>query len=569
MLNVVLFLPCIALTMRLTGDLPLATLIYLIAGAAYARAGSAADSDLATASWIWLPSSTASSTAAFIQSFDFNSTNPPTNATIEIASSSNFTVWINGHPIGASADESTDAQMFSANLNGSRNTISVLCVGDGSSTSAGLLAAVRVTFLSGLLDLTTDVDAAPDIVLPTDATWLVSNEVPLDWPLPSNLSTFVNATVAGKLGDAPWGSGSNITVTPPGALAATDLAGSDWLWSVQNANNSAPTGSVGFRKTVDVPSGKTPMSAEILASADDFFVLYVDGRFISSPPPIAVSSTNVNTQTYPVAGWEFASRVAIQFQAWNSTSITFDFLASNYASNQGTTAAGFIAVIVITFSDGTSATVRSDDTWLQATVSSGSQTTTADQFIAMPDSSLSSVVSLGAYGMQPWTFINVADTLDASRVPNLEGLSSGNTPVPSPSSTSEKSSSRTTANIAIIAAAAGGGASLFTMLFAALMFRYIRRRRRAATDAALPRSAAPEPHQWAVEPFVMDSPTSSSPLTMYPSWPKTPTSPDYEVTRDNIPRAVSALGSLPPAYASELSPNSWPLGADTKSRSLT
>ncbi|KAJ6595618.1 hypothetical protein DFH09DRAFT_867274, partial [Mycena vulgaris] len=345
------------------------------------------DSGLSKASWIWLPEPDILTTAptgsvAFIKTFATPAGKAASSALISLTVDNNFTLWVNGQPIGAAggAGESgwENAQVLRAQLNASANVFSVLGVNanpdsPGANNPAGLLAAIRILYTDG----------SNDTVL-SDNTWLASGTVPSDFPLPADISQFVSAQVATTYGLGPWG--TSVTMAP--APAALSLTGSSWIWSIADASADAPAGTVGFRKTVVTPSGKSASSATVLLSVDNSFDLYVNGQYVGSPP-------YDNNAPGSASSWQYAQRFTVKLTA--STNI-FTVFGKNFPAQAGgaTSSAGFIAAIQVHYVDGSTDTVRTDVTWLTGPLTSPSS------FLAASDSTLVPSVSQGSFGTSPW-----------------------------------------------------------------------------------------------------------------------------------------------------------------------
>ncbi|KAJ6453106.1 hypothetical protein C8R45DRAFT_1083154 [Mycena sanguinolenta] len=144
-------------------------------------------------------------------------------------------------PTGASAATEADmwkiAQVFAAALNASVNV--GLEYWHSYLKSRRVLAAIRIFSLAG----------ANETIFSYN-TWVATGTIPADYPLPADLSSFVQAEVADKQDSGPWE--TCVTVTTP----AANLTGSAWIWSTADANTSAALGSVGFRKIVTSPPAK-------------------------------------------------------------------------------------------------------------------------------------------------------------------------------------------------------------------------------------------------------------------------------------------------------------------------
>ncbi|KAJ7745194.1 hypothetical protein DFH07DRAFT_977710 [Mycena maculata] len=354
------------------------------------------------ASWIWLPEPDLLTTAplgnaAFIKTFATPAGKTAASAVIAITVDNNYTLWVNGQAIGESGPGEyawQTAQVFEAQLNATANVFSVL--GDnaqlpannpGSANPAGLLAAIQVLYSDG----------SNDTIL-SDSTWLVSSTVPSDFPLPADVSKFVAAQVATQYGTGPWG--TSVTAAAPNPLT---LAGSAWLWDTSNSGANAPVGTIGFRKTIVTPAGKTATSATILVSVDNTFQMYVNGQYVGSPP------FDDNAPNSP-SSWEYAQRISVSLTL---SSNILTVLATNFPPQAGSTTsgAGFIAAIQVDYTDGTNDVFGTDTTWLTGPV------TSASAFLATADSALLPSIAQGTYGMAPWGDIGTVDALNALDIP--------------------------------------------------------------------------------------------------------------------------------------------------------
>ncbi|KAJ6585579.1 hypothetical protein B0H19DRAFT_1250377 [Mycena capillaripes] len=361
------------------------------------------DSGLSLASWIWLPEPDLLTTAptgdvAFIKTLVSPPGNIAVSAQITITVDNNYTLWVNGQPVGASdggESEWEGAQVFSAALNATANVFSVLgnnavnVAAPSADNPAGLLAAINILYNNNHTQL-----------ILSDNTWLVSATVPADFPLPADLSAFVPAEIATKYGSGPWA--TNVTVPSPDPNPL-DLTGSAWIWSTSNATINAPVGKVGFRKTVVSPSDKTAASATVILSVDNSFDLYVNGQYIGSPPFDNNALNSVNS-------WSFAQRFTVTLAP--STNV-FTVVATNFPPEQGTetSGAGLIAAVLIKYTDGSSDLVRTDATWLTGSLA------LVSLFLSMSDSKLAPSILQGAYGVSPWGQIGISDALNVLKLP--------------------------------------------------------------------------------------------------------------------------------------------------------
>ncbi|KAJ6558053.1 hypothetical protein B0H19DRAFT_127269 [Mycena capillaripes] len=352
-------------------------------------------SGLTSASWIWTAHSNGSvETVAFLKSFSTPSEKIASDAVISITAVENFTLFVNGQPIGASGtgqDEWKSAHLLRAALNSSENVFSVL-VNSGPSTSPGpgLLAAIQISY--------TD---STNSTLVSNSSWLASSDIPSDFPTPSDLSRFASAAVAASYGSGPWGKNVALPLPDPSPLA---LLGSTWIWSTADASLAAPVGTVGFRKVFTTPSGKISEYATILLTVDNTFALWINGNYVGSPP----ADPNVDSV---LSAWFHPQQFNVTL---NPSLNVFNVIAQNFPT-AGTTepsGAGFIAAIQVHYNDGSSDIIRTDSSWLHG------DSTSVPTFLSTSDSLLSPSVAQGPLGMAPWTPLRgIADALDAGRVP--------------------------------------------------------------------------------------------------------------------------------------------------------
>ncbi|KAJ7031930.1 hypothetical protein C8F04DRAFT_1108645 [Mycena alexandri] len=416
------------------------------------------DSGLSSASWIWTAGPTEGN-VAFLKTFPSASGRSAVSATIWMTAVGQFTLWVNGQPIGSSGPNTDDVQLFSAGLNGTINTFSVLAVNQANpgAPPPGLVAAIQVEYSDGSNE-----------PLLSNGSWAVSSVIPSDFPVPGPADTanFVFATVIGPFGSAPWGNSSSIPayIRPSGILL-----GSTWIWSTSTAITSAPAGIVGFRRTIITPTGKNAQTASVLITADDIFALWLNGQYIGAPPGV------------PDILWVQKFSLDISAAATN----TFTVFVNNTIA-----AAGLVATITTQYSDGSSKVVGTDPDWLTGAF------TSVSAFILQPDSALSAAVVLGTMGVAPWgEMLGIHDALAASAVPTSP-FASGTLPPTAPQFSSTTtgptrtsipiSSSATTSSshsIGLIIGPVVGG--LIFVVAIALVLLSWRRRRQHARDMAL------------------------------------------------------------------------------------
>ncbi|KAJ7666051.1 hypothetical protein DFH06DRAFT_265916 [Mycena polygramma] len=190
------------------------------------------NSGLTSASWIWASGAT-TGTVAFLKTFPNAAGKNSTSATIYLTACNDFTIWVNGQPIGSLSDWTT-VEVLSAGLNASTNTFAVLAGNNGNAGAppAGLLAAIKLQYTDG---------STATVV--SDSSWKVATNIPSDFPLPSDTSPFASATVAAAFGSGAWG--TSVTVASPDPNAPT-LNGNTWIGATNDAQYAAPPGDGGI-----------------------------------------------------------------------------------------------------------------------------------------------------------------------------------------------------------------------------------------------------------------------------------------------------------------------------------
>lgn len=160
----------------------------------------------------------------------------------------------------------------------------------------------------------------------------------------------------------------------------TDLTfdGAAWIWA---AEGELPDRDRAFRLTQAAPDGATATRAEILITADDSFTLWVDGA--------EVGATEATEN-----GWQ-SSRFYDRFYDADVTGGTT--VVAVRGTNDAVSPGAVLAVVRLTWSDGTTSTLRTGSAWKAAT-----------QFPAdfarpdLDDSGWEQATEIAAYGAGPW-----------------------------------------------------------------------------------------------------------------------------------------------------------------------
>ncbi|KAJ7636382.1 hypothetical protein FB45DRAFT_828681, partial [Roridomyces roridus] len=117
--------------------------------------------------------------------------------------------------------------------------------------------------------------------------------------------------------------------------ATLDFASSKWIWTTNTAANQAHA----FRKDFTPPLGNSLIAAEVIIAGVNRLTFWVNGEIIGS------------TVTQ-----DWAGRFCVDLDP------SFNVFAVNASSTN--THGGFIATILLTYSDGTTDTLVSDSSWL-------------------------------------------------------------------------------------------------------------------------------------------------------------------------------------------------------------
>lgn len=185
--------------------------------------------------------------------------------------------------------------------------------------------------------------------------------------------------------EADWASSKWIGNERP--TPAPSFDGASWIWTPEATTPVAPAEPRAFRRTLT--SAKTAVSAEIAITADDLYRLSVNGRDLGS-------TTGAENE------WQQARRF---FTALEPTRNVIAVRTNNGPNSP----AGLLATIKVTYSDGTTETIITDNTWKAAK--------TFPEDFANPsfdDSTWANAVTQAAYGSGPWGR-NVRTPRDAAR----------------------------------------------------------------------------------------------------------------------------------------------------------
>ena len=196
------------------------------------------------------------------------------------------------------------------------------------------------------------------------------------WDVNNNPSAWspVATWTMGLLNQTDWQGG---WLVPP-ANNIFNLTGCTWIWYPEgNPAVSAPVGTRYFRKTFSVRSDSALTGATLLVTADNSYTAYINGT--------QVSQGQDYTTVIPVG-------VASQLQTGTN-------LLAIAASNSGSASnpAGLIGMLVLFYADGSQTNIQLDATWKAA-----NSLQTNWQSPSFNDSSWTTALVLGNYGISPW-----------------------------------------------------------------------------------------------------------------------------------------------------------------------
>ena len=307
-------------------------------------------------------------TADFRCSFAAPLGKTPASANIIIAAD-NYALHVNGELIGNGYNY-RESQGYCVKLEtGYNNVFAVAVQNQGTVPIPAALIAISVAYTDG---------TSTDIV--SDASWRANSDTAGFESVGFDDSAWPFAVVLGNANSPPW----SVPSFPPSG-STLSLANSYWIWNNQVPANSptsvAPVGTFAFRKTYKVSGGLLVQSGTIIIDTDNQYILYINGNKIGS-----------------ATDWRQAER-------WTFTlpSPASDIELAIHATNTDGPA-GFIVAVAFNYYDCPGSFVKvtdgtPDGTWkfsLAQPLPAGFEQPGYD------DSSWSSTIVEGAYGVLPW-----------------------------------------------------------------------------------------------------------------------------------------------------------------------
>ncbi|WP_245850806.1 family 78 glycoside hydrolase catalytic domain [Paenibacillus herberti] len=198
--------------------------------------------------------------------------------------------------------------------------------------------------------------------------WDKSNAAPSEWSSPSWWEM-------GLLNEADW-QAKWIGMSDTNSFSPEGLK---WIWYPEgNPAQGAPAGNRYFRKTIQLPADRTRASGKFLITADDGFVLYVNGKQMGASPETADSWKTgqiIDVSSALVAG---ANTIAIQTKNTSAAAGLLGSLKVDFTEG---------APLQINMDQGMKAEKEKKEGWEQP------------QF---DDSKWAASISIATYGQSPW-----------------------------------------------------------------------------------------------------------------------------------------------------------------------
>ena len=299
------------------------------------------------AHWIWYPEGTPGVDAPvglvyFRYGFELPVDQELAKAEMLLTADDVFVLYVNGELVDNSPqvpDAWKQARLVDVTdrLHPGRNVIAVVALNaeaTGYNNPAGLIGRMRITY-----------DEDQTHILDTSAGWKTSKIMQPDWHMPEfDDSDWERAVEIAPYGSAIWGN----QVQLPYDATPLSFDGLKWVWYPEgNPAQAAPQGDRYFRKTFLLPVEREITRAQFLLTADDWFILYVNGERVASSPRV-------------FEAWKEALLIDVD-EALQPGVNTVAIEVTNDES-----AAGIIGRLRIEFMDGEPLDVPVDHTWKAA-----------------------------------------------------------------------------------------------------------------------------------------------------------------------------------------------------------
>ncbi|KAJ7049567.1 bacterial alpha-L-rhamnosidase-domain-containing protein [Mycena amicta] len=319
------------------------------------------------------------------------------NATILATADDLFTLYANGVVVGSApnvVDIWRNAQIFrDVPLTAASESL-VFAI---RATNAGAQANPAGVLFAALVLLSDSSSVL--LTSSTSSSWKATTSIPADFELPSTSDSSWDAPISlGTYGVSPWD--TNVVVAPR-TTPVPSLSTASWIWNDPDAAASTAADDVLFRRTFPLTtSNKSPVSAQIVLTADNLFVLWVNGVQVGAAP----NDPN---------GWQVAETIPVSLAAGAQT-VAFAVQATNIDVGP----AGLLLSALVLYSDGSSDALVSDADW--KTLAPGAPIPDNWQSPNFDDADWNAANVLGKYGVAPWdNQVGVPDPLGEHPAPLL------------------------------------------------------------------------------------------------------------------------------------------------------
>lgn len=344
--------------------------------------------------WIWVPppeDGTSPEKVIMTATFPSYRNNKPAFAEVVLASdgAQDATLLVNGVEVGRTPAPTAlksgvlskrGAQVTSTRLcfelNEQGNTVDIATAGSG----YGVLLGMKVTGRDGIW-----------VVQSTGDGWTYSaategSEIPANSGAPVQLlgrpSTLAPPV---KPSNTPNGVPCEkhfAHLLPPTCETMKSVVGFEpakWIWTKEMSKWSTTAMTRTFRRTFVPPPGKIPAFASGIMSGDDTVQFYVNSKLVAS-----------------IESWGVVRRFQLSFPETRAENADSPIVLSARAYNMGG-AGGFVSHTIITYTDGTSESIVTDNSWKTIEGNAGPNTFTSTTF--KEDATWVSAYEIAAY---PW-----------------------------------------------------------------------------------------------------------------------------------------------------------------------
>ncbi len=286
--------------------------------------------------WIWEAKTKDWQACLFWRAFDLPATNSVTRAVMQMTVDNEFALYLDGRELGCGYDWE---ELYSVDVTAlltapGRHVLAVKAV--NVAERAGMILGLRIEFADG-----------QSMEIKSDSSWRLASPDARDWANhPEASAEWEQPEVVGQIGVTPrWSSPRRIAgLLPPGSLdaEAADPVNSPthslgtWIWAKETTNRQVCQ----FWRAFELPATNAVVRSRLRLTADNEFVLYLDGRELGR------GSEWREIYVFDVTALLSPGRHVLMVKASNSFSL-----------------AGMIVGLWIEFANGDVMEIPSDTTW--------------------------------------------------------------------------------------------------------------------------------------------------------------------------------------------------------------